>query len=165
MSEPTEQDARAATIDRPADRAANAAATASTGYRNELIWVCRIVIGMVLIAAGLAKIGNLGAFSREIENFNVLPIGSENLFAIVTPWIELIAGLSLVLGIRARSGAWFAVALMTIFTVGVLQAMARGLDISCGCFGTATVMKVGSRKLIENLVLLGFAVFGAKRMT
>jgi uncharacterized membrane protein YphA (DoxX/SURF4 family) len=126
--------------------------------------MCRIVIGIVLIAAALAKLSDLKAFAREIENFDILYPGLENLPALLLPWVELIAGLGLVFGIRARSSAWIALGLMTVFTIAVIQALARGLDISCGCFGTAKVMKVGARKLIENLVFMGVSFVAAQRL-
>jgi uncharacterized membrane protein YphA (DoxX/SURF4 family) len=129
----------------------------------ELILMCRIVIGMVFVAAGLGKLSDLQAFAREIENFDVLYPGYENTVAILLPWIEIIVGLALVLGIRARGAAWLAAGCMAVFTIGVIQAMARNLDISCGCFGTSNAMRVGMRKLIENVIFLGFAVVGSLR--
>jgi uncharacterized membrane protein YphA (DoxX/SURF4 family) len=129
-----------------------------------LIRSCRIVLGALLIVAGLAKIGGPEAFARQIENFDVLPIGSENLLAIVIPWIEVVAGLALMAGVRARSAAWLGLGLMLVFDIAVVQAMARGLDIECGCFGTASATRVGLAKLGENLALTALAALGSFRL-
>ena len=129
-----------------------------------LIWVARLAIGVLFITAALAKIGAAQPFALQIENYDILPAGWENLPAIVLPWIELVAGLALVLGVQARSAAWVAVTLMAVFTAAVGQAMARGLNVECGCFGTGDATRVGLPKLLENLVVTGVALLGGNRL-
>jgi uncharacterized membrane protein YphA (DoxX/SURF4 family) len=129
-----------------------------------LVWLARIVIGCILIAAALAKIGAAQQFALQIENYDFIPVGYENLIAITLPWVELLAGLTLVFGVWARAGAWLAVALMVAFTGGVIQALARGLNVECGCFGTADATRIGVRKLTENLVITAIATIGAARV-
>ena len=129
-----------------------------------LIRVCRIGIGLVMLAAALGKIGDPAAFATQIHHFRLIPIGAENLLAIVLPWVELIAGLTLVLGVHARSGAWLSSAMMVAFTLAVGAAVARGLDIECGCFGTADATHVGGMKLAENLLFTGAALVASLRL-
>jgi len=50
---------------------------------------------------------------------------------------------------------------MALFFLVVGAAVARGLDIECGCFGTADASHVGIAKLLENTGLLAVAVVGA----
>ena len=128
-----------------------------------LIRVCRIAVGLVMLVAALAKIGNPAALATQIVHYHVIPAGPENLVAVTLPWVELLTGLALVSGVRARSGAWLAVAMMVLFTLSVAQAMARGLDFECGCFGTADATRVGVKKLLENLALTGAALAGSQR--
>ena len=125
---------------------------------------CRVAIGVVFIAAALAKIGDAASFAAQIHNYRLLPIGAENLVAILLPWIELIAGLALVLGVQARSGAWLTAAMMVVFTAAVGQAVARNLDFECGCFGTADATRVGGMKLLENLIFTGTAIIASLRL-
>ena len=129
--------------------------------RNEwVIRICRMVIGFVFIVAAMAKIGDVGAFSQQIHNFKMVPIWSENLFAMTLPWVELFAGLSLMLGIRPRSGGVIITALMAVFVVAVLVALKTGLDIDCGCCGTAHATRVGLAKLAVTLALRIIAFIG-----
>lgn len=116
--------------------------------------VCQIVVGLVLIAAALPKIGDMHSFAAQVHNYRMVPVPLENLLAMVLPWVELVAGLSLVLGVRARAGAVVATLLMATFIVAVGAAFARGLDIDCGCFGTADAAQVGLAKLAEDAVYL-----------
>ncbi len=117
----------------------------------------QIVIGVIFVVSSLSKIGDIPAFATQVQNFRMAPIWGENLIAMILPWIELVAGLALVLGARARPGAVVVTFLMAVFTVGVVVAMARGLDFECGCFGTADHTRVGAVKLVENLLMLGIA--------
>jgi uncharacterized membrane protein YphA (DoxX/SURF4 family) len=129
-----------------------------------VIRVCRIGIGLVMLAAALGKIGDPAAFSSQIHHFHLTPIGAENLLAVVLPWVELVAGLALVLGVHARSAAWLSAALMVVFTAAVGTAVARHLDIGCGCFGTADATHVGGKKLAENLLFTGAALVASLRL-
>jgi uncharacterized membrane protein YphA (DoxX/SURF4 family) len=128
-----------------------------------LVAVCRILIGLVMLAAALGKIGDPGAFASQIHHYRLIPVAGENLLAITLPWIELVAGLALVLGVRARSGAWLATAMMVVFTAAVGTAIARHLDIQCGCFGTADATRVGARKLLENVGFLALSIVASLR--
>ncbi len=122
----------------------------------------QIVIGVIFAVASLSKIGDLAAFATQVHNFRLAPIWSENLIAMTLPWIELIAALALVLGVRARPGAIVVTVLMAGFTVGVAVAIVRGLDFECGCFGTADHTRVGAVKLAENLLMLGVAATASR---
>ncbi|HEY2955069.1 MAG TPA: MauE/DoxX family redox-associated membrane protein [Candidatus Eisenbacteria bacterium] len=129
-----------------------------------LIRVCRIGVGLVMLAAALAKIGDTSAFASQIHHFRLIPPAADNLLAMTLPWVELLIGLALVTGVRARSGAWLSAGLMGVFTVAVALAVARKLDIECGCFGTADATRVGTAKLLENLGLTAAAAVASLRL-
>ena len=123
----------------------------------------QILLGLLFLIASLAKIVDVTSLARQVHNFRLVPLWSEHLVAMTLPWIELMAGLALVLGIRARAGAWVAGALLLAFSVGIVLAMARGLNFECGCFGTADGTRVGWTKLGENLGMLVLAAVGSLR--
>jgi uncharacterized membrane protein YphA (DoxX/SURF4 family) len=127
------------------------------------IRTAQVVIGVLLAVAALAKLGDVKAFALQVHNFRILPVALENLVAITLPWIELVAALALMLGVRARSGGYVATALMAVFTVAVVAAVARGLDFECGCFGTADSTRVGGTKIAQNLGMLAVACMSAVR--
>jgi len=128
------------------------------------IRACQIGIGLVFAVAGLAKIGNPAAFADDIHNFRMVPVALENLVALALPWIEIVAAVALVLGVRARPAAVLAAGLMAVFTLAVIVAMGRGLDIECGCFGTSDGARVGLRKIAENVGLLVMALVGQREV-
>jgi hypothetical protein len=54
--------------------------------------------------------------------------------------VEIAAGAAVVAGPRVwvRAGALASGGLMTVFTIAVLSAVVRGINISCGCFGSGS---------------------------
>jgi uncharacterized membrane protein YphA (DoxX/SURF4 family) len=126
-----------------------------------LVRVAQFGIAVVFLAAALGKIGDAGAFARQIHHFRLLPFGLENTLAITLPWIELVAALALLLRFRPRAGAVITAGLMGLFVFVVAAAVARGLDIECGCFGTSDASRVGTAKLIENVGLLALALIAS----
>ena len=56
---------------------------------KNLSYIFRIILGIVFIYASYSKILDPKAFSDNIHNFHVTPIGVENLAALIIPWMEL----------------------------------------------------------------------------
>lgn len=127
------------------------------------IVVARVVAGALFVIAGLSKIGEAPQLAEDIANFHLVPGGWQNAMAVVLPWIELLAGGAMLTGVRGRAGAWLATAMMVVFTLAVVSAMARGLDIACGCFGTLDAPRVGTLKLAENGALLLVCLLASQR--
>ena len=119
------------------------------------LFAIRLFLGIVFIHSGLGKIVSPTEFAADIVNYRILPIGTVNIFALTLPWVELMCGLMLVNGIGLRSGALL-VALMNVMFIGAAaSALARGLDIECGCRTLASSSgKVGLGLIIRDMVLL-----------
>jgi uncharacterized membrane protein YphA (DoxX/SURF4 family) len=99
-----------------------------------LLLVLRFAMAAVFIAAALPKIAAPDLFAGNVFNYKMLPPWGVNTLALVLPWLELLIGLGLLLGVWARASAVTMAALMVIFITAYVTARARGLDISCGCF-------------------------------
>jgi uncharacterized membrane protein YphA (DoxX/SURF4 family) len=133
-------------------------------FRNPwTVRICGIAIGALFIVAAVGKIADLPTFSRQIHNYHLAPVWSENLLAMTLPWIELMAGVALVAGFRRRAGAVIVLALMLVFTAAVGAAWARGLDFQCGCFGKLGAARIGAQKFAENLGWVALAAVAALR--
>jgi putative oxidoreductase len=125
--------------------------------------ILRLILGGVFIAAGVLKIWEPAAFAADIGNYRLLPHEAVNLLAITLPWIEVAAGLLLVCGIWRRTSALVITVLMIVFLAAIGQALARGLDIRCGCFGTVEARKVGVLAIGQDIVLFVIAAWFALR--
>lgn len=124
------------------------------------LFIVRFFIGFIFIFAGTEKIADPASFAEAIANYKIAPTFLINIFAISIPWIEVVTGILFIFGKFVKENAVIYIFLMTIFTLMVFAAVMRGLDINCGCFGTADAQAVGLTKILENigLILLGIYV-------
>lgn len=98
--------------------------------------VVRLYLGGVFLAACTHKIAHPEVFALDVATYQFLPLWSVNLFAIVVPWLELVAGAALILGLRVRAAALLVVGMMISFMIALAWALHLGLDMSCGCFAS-----------------------------
>ena len=96
--------------------------------------VFRWILGLIFIYASIHKIADPIAFSETIYNYRIMPDMFVDFLAIWLPWLELFAGLSLIIGIWIKGGALIISILSMAFAIAVGSAVFRGLDIACGCF-------------------------------
>lgn len=101
-----------------------------------IIIVARLILGGVFVFASIDKILHPAAFAEAVYNYQILPDSLINLTAIVLPWLELVLGSLLIMGIW-MPGAVLVSNLLLLTFIGVLiYNTSRGLDIHCGCFST-----------------------------
>jgi cobalt-zinc-cadmium efflux system protein len=106
---------------------------------NLLLFVLRLGLAAVFIAAAMPKIMAPDLFAGAIFNYQVLPAWGVNALALVLPWLELLVGVCLALGLWSRASALMVAGMMLVFIGAFSLAKARGLDISCGCFEVGKV--------------------------
>jgi uncharacterized membrane protein YphA (DoxX/SURF4 family) len=119
----------------------------------------RVALGLVFIVASLDKIENPGQFAQNIANYRLLPYEFIYGVAIILPWLEIMTGSLLVLGIWTRASALLTLSMLLVFIFAVSQALWRHLDISCGCFSTDPLAHKMTRwTLYWDLIWLSWAV-------
>ncbi|MBW1917360.1 MAG: DoxX family membrane protein [Deltaproteobacteria bacterium] len=96
--------------------------------------VFRLVLGTSFIVAPMYKIVYPGEFAENVAGFQLVPYLGVNFMAVIMPWIELVTGLFLILGIRTRAAASIIGALLIVFTVAIVINLVQGTPINCGCF-------------------------------
>ena len=110
---------------------------------NVLCWFIRIALGGTFVFAGVLKISDPARFASAVGSYRFAPHELVNLIAILVPWIEVIAGLCVVTGIWLRPGAIILVVMTGTFLPAISSALARGLNIECGCFGIISSKNIG----------------------
>ena len=101
--------------------------------------IVRWIVGAIFLAAGVIKIARPGDFYSDLLAYEVaLPDFLLRLVAVARPWLEVICGVALLVD-RWIEAAGCLIALMCLVFVLMLgQAVIRGLDLQCGCFGAGT---------------------------
>ncbi len=97
---------------------------------------------------------NPAEFASDIDNFKILPWAVSVALAFYLPWLEIFCGLGLVFRLFYRGALSILTALILIFTLGIIAAKVRGLDITCGCFGHASQHWSFPSHLATNLAIL-----------
>lgn len=97
--------------------------------------LARLFLGIVLVVAGFAKVGRPLTAQRAVQAYEIMPMGLAGYVGLALPFLEIVLGALLVLGLFTRPVAIVSTLLMVAFVIGISQAWARGLTIDCGCFG------------------------------
>jgi len=99
----------------------------------------RLVVGGVFLVAGALKLEDPTAFAAEVANYHMAS-GLAPYLAVALPPVEVLVGVAVLALPEAwrRAGALCAAAMMLAFTVAVASAVARGINVSCGCFGSSS---------------------------
>ena len=105
--------------------------------RDRLLLAARLLTGAVFLYAAATKLPDLAAFAVDVANYRLLPAALVPPAAAALVGVELLAGLALLLGPWSRAAALLAAGLLVLFIGGLAQALLRGIDLRCGCFGDA----------------------------
>jgi putative oxidoreductase len=116
----------------------------------------RVALGALFVFAGASKAYDPGAFAIEIQRYQVVPWLLGGVTSVYLPWLEMLAGVLLLLKRFERGALLVITLLLLVFTLALASAMFRGLSIDCGCFGKAFTATGTTVPLLRNLVLLVF---------
>ncbi len=74
-------------------------------------------------------------FTRAVGNYQMTRPPWDAVIAYTVPWVEMVVGVCLVLGIWKRGALLVLAGMIACFAVGVRFADLKNLNISCGCTG------------------------------
>ena len=124
--------------------------------------VFRLFLGAMFMYASLDKINYPETFSGDIRAYQIVPFGLENSVAIILPWLELLIGIGLVIGVMVDGSALISMGLLVVFIIAISSAILRGYNIECGC-GLKEGEVVGTQKLLENTIFFLMGLFIVNR--
>jgi uncharacterized membrane protein YphA (DoxX/SURF4 family) len=129
-------------------------------FRRNIVWrIVGLIVGGIFIYAGVIKVMDPVGFARDIDNYHMLPWALSVRLAFYLPWLEIFCGLAVLCGLFYRGGLLILTALISIFIIASIVAKARGLDITCGCFGHASKYLSFAWHLVLDFVLLAAVAF------
>jgi hypothetical protein len=112
------------------------------------------VLSGVFGVAGVLKLADMGQTQEAVAGYELLPEWAVWPGALLLPWAEIAGGIGLwVRCLRSGARVWLGM-LLGVFLAAIFSAWAKGLDISCGCFGGADVANY-PWTVVRNLGLLG----------
>jgi putative oxidoreductase len=109
----------------------------------------QIALGAIFLVAALPKIADPPSFAHMIYNYRLVPGSLVNAMALVMPWIEILAGLALILGVWRREAATLIGLLLLVFIAAIGFNLFRGHAVDCGCFDVHAAGKTRDEQLSD----------------
>lgn len=138
---------------------------------NALVWFSRIFVGLLFIFSGLIKANDPLGFSYKLEEYFVV-FGMEwmsfsaVILSILICALEIVLGVALILGLRAKTVSWLLLGLILFFTWLTGYSAVTNKVTDCGCFGDfikLTPWQSFTKDLIL-LVFIGIIFFNRKHI-
>jgi putative oxidoreductase len=121
----------------------------------------RLALAVIFLWSSIAKLRQPWIqFAISIEGFKIVPDTFLEPMARTLPWLELMAGLGLLVNVLARWAALGATLMLVVFNTAGIWAYAKGLQVDCGCFGSGAADPIGPMWFVEHIgmLLLGVLV-------
>jgi putative oxidoreductase len=113
------------------------------------------LIGGLFVYAGVIKAMDPIGFANDIDNYKTVPWMIGVRLAFFLPWLEILCGLALMAHRLYLGGLTLLTGLVTVFIAASVVAKARGIDITCGCFGHLSKDLTFTKHLVLDFVILG----------
>jgi putative oxidoreductase len=129
------------------------------GERNYVFFL-QVILGGFFVYSALPKIENPAKFLSAVHQYRLLSDSQSTVFAVVTPWVELLSGLALLTGgVLAIYSTCILVMCLCAFTSAQAAILLRGYSVDCGCFALlGSASKVTWITVSRNLFLLAVSV-------
>jgi putative oxidoreductase len=114
----------------------------------------QFVLAAIFVVAGFGKIMDPPGFAHEIHNHGLMPGVAVNALALVLPWVEVVAGAALFVGIGRRASARIMGVLLVVFVIALTINLVRKRPVDCGCFGGQTIPKTDVQRLGDMKVAI-----------
>jgi thiol-disulfide isomerase/thioredoxin len=123
-----------------------------------VLLVARLLLALVFVVAGVAKLADPKGSRQAIVDFGV-PAALATPLGTLLPLAELAVAVALIPASTAWWGAVGALALLSLFVVGIGNSLARGRKPDCHCFGQLHSSPAGGKTLARNTALGAVAGF------
>ena len=132
-------------------------------YSPKVQFTLRVVVGLLFVVAGVAKMFDTMGFARIIGNYHLVPSSWVMPLAILIPYLELAIGLMILLDFYRRLAIIVGSILIIIFTtVSMYMYLKTGVASDCGCYGKLIIRKNNLALLIENSLILVALILNRK---
>lgn len=116
----------------------------------------RVIVGGLFVLAAFTKLRDGFGWIRQASD-----MGVGHRLATIVPWVEVLVGSALAIGLFLPWTALAAGVLLVAFTAIIALRIADGSRPPCACFGARSQRPLGARDVVRNVALLALVVVAA----
>ena len=140
------------------------------GTADFVLLFARLVVGVLMIYVSIGKLQDPVAFLKVVKQYDIVPVEwyvALNSIAVIVPWVELLGGAALLVGVGLRGTAAVMFVMLIAFSTAITMRTLHIMDtealpfmkvkFDCGC---GTGEQIIWLKLLENagLILLALLI-------
>ena len=122
-----------------------------------LALVLRLFVGYYFIYSSMSKIPYPAQFADLLAAYRLFPFPVINAIAVVFPWVELVTGLFIIIGLRNKASALIIIMCYVVFNISVGLNVITHSPITCGCYDTVGE-PVSWMKVLKNTIWMLFTI-------
>jgi len=124
-------------------------------------FIARLILGGIFIYASIDKIAFPAEFANLLQGYNILPSFLIKPIALILPWIELIAGILLVVDLLPKESAFVLTSLLIVFLIAIGFQAKKGPIEDCGCFGKDSILSTSNFSLLvlRDLIFIVIGIY------
>ena len=115
-------------------------------------WMLNFMAGFFIVF-GTFKLFDLRGFQNAYITYDLLAKPYPT-YALIYPFIELALGFAYLFRYQITFTLFATIAVMTVGSLGVIQALRRKQNIRCACLGTALNLPMSTLTLVEDLLMV-----------
>ncbi|MDY0361238.1 MAG: MauE/DoxX family redox-associated membrane protein [Desulforegulaceae bacterium] len=138
-----------------------------TEFKKHSIFTARVILGIIFFTAGFSKIFNPSSFAEIISNYQILPDYLINETAFFLPYLEITIAAMLISGLFLEGAVVLSLIMLVSFGGLIVFNIARGLNISCGCFTSVSEEATNLQYIyyiIRDVIFILIASYLAKQI-
>ncbi|MGI6685722.1 MAG: MauE/DoxX family redox-associated membrane protein [Bacillota bacterium] len=119
--------------------------------------IFRWLLAGIYLYAGGSKIFSLVLFKATILAYFNIPEFLAFIIALVFPWVEILAGLSLMVNWQTKYASSFLFLLSLFFFIQMILNYSNILPYGCGCFGFSGPEKISFYHILRDFLIAALA--------
>jgi putative oxidoreductase len=113
----------------------------------------RLLVGGILVFSSVTKLPLHSQFVTIVESYHLLPQPLAIAYALALPWVELLVGSYLILGIQIKPSAVGSLLLSISFLIANVKAIIQGETFCGSCFGEAVLLPVSLALILDVFII------------
>jgi copper chaperone CopZ len=119
-------------------------------------WMLQFMAGFFIVFSAF-KLIDLRGFKDAYASYDIIA-QQWNFYGYLYPFLELGLGLAFLFRFQLQGSLLFSIVLMSISSLGVIQALRHQRQIRCACLGTALNLPMSTITLVEDLLMVAMSI-------